>query len=240
MTTVVDEAVVRLLDDLDGAGLAGYSAVLHGSAARGQMIPGWSDVNLVLVFDRLGPADLRALQGPLRRWREAAGALPLLLTAGEWRRSADSYPLEIAEMKVRYRVVRGSDPMAGLEVGRADLRLALERELRGKLLRLRQGYALLAGQPAELSSFVRRSASSVQVMFRGILILARQAVPDDSGTMLAMAGREAGFEPAAVAEVVSHRGEEGWRCTELVLEQYLAVIERAARFVDDYQIGEPG
>ncbi len=42
----------------------------------------------------------------------------------------------------RYRVLRGSDPLAGMEVRPADLRAALEREFRGKLMRLRQGYAL--------------------------------------------------------------------------------------------------
>jgi predicted nucleotidyltransferase len=234
----VDEVINRLLAELDQAGVGPYAAVLHGSAARGQYLPGWSDINLVLVFQRISPQTLRAMQAPLRWWRDTAGALPLMLTEAEWRRAADAYPLEIAEMRTAYRVVRGDDPLAGLVVRRADLRAALERELRGKLLRLRQGYALFATRPAELSHLVRRSVAAVLFLFRGLAVLAGQEPPRDAAALVALAGRLAGFDPRTLEPIVTHRDDDSWRCSDEVMAGYLGAVETTAHFVDHFQIGD--
>ncbi len=238
MTHDVDGLVERFLAELDRVGVGPYAALLHGSAARGQYLPGWSDINLVLVFQRISLQSLRAMQAPLRWWRDAAGALPLMLTEAEWRRAGDAYPLEIAEMRTAYCVVRGDDPLAGLTVRRADLRAALERELRGKLLRLRQGYALFAGRPAELSQVVRRSAAAVLFLFRGLAVLAGQEPPRDASALVAFAGRLAGFEARDLEPIVTHRDDESWRCSDEVMAGYLGAVETAARFVDHLQIGD--
>ncbi len=234
----VDGLVARFLAELDQAGAGPQAVVLHGSAARGQYLPGWSDINLLLVFQGISLEMLRAMQRPLGRWRDAAGTLPLMLAEAEWRRAADVYPLEIAEMRTAYRVVRGGDPLAGLAVRRADLRAALEREVRGKLLRLRQGYALFAGRPAELSRFIRRSVAAALFLFRGLAVLAGQEPPREDPALAILAGRIAGFDPQSVEPIVTHRGDERWRCSDQVLAGYLGAVETAARFVDHYQIGD--
>ena len=41
---------------VDAALGGGYSAVLYGSAARGDFVPGQSDLNLMLILDDLSPA----------------------------------------------------------------------------------------------------------------------------------------------------------------------------------------
>jgi predicted nucleotidyltransferase len=228
----------RLLADLDGAGLGGYSAVLHGSAARGDHLPGWSDVNVVLILDAITPDTLTALREPLRRWQAAAETLPLLLTRAEWHRSADAYPLEIAEMQTAYRVLRGQDPLAGMTVRAADLRVALEREFRGKLLRLRQALSLHGDDPGMLGTITRWSAASILLLARGLLLLARRPVPADPQGLLEAAGRLAGFEAGPPVEVVRHRGEEGWNCPVELMRGYLGAVEAAARFVDTYSIGD--
>jgi hypothetical protein len=226
-----------LLKALDQAGLSGYSAVLHGSAARGQHIPGWSDINLVLVTEDLGTDTLERLRKPLADWRATAGTLPLMLTRTEWQRSADAYPLEISEMRTGYQVLRGPDPLNGLHVHPADLRLALERELRGKLLRLRQAYVLLSADDAELGMVVRRSISAVLFLCRGLLVLTGEKPPNDPVELAHAAGKAASFDGAALARIVTHRGTEGWKCTEGDMRGYLGAVEQAARFVDHYQTG---
>ena len=47
------EIIEPFLAKVDAAAGAGYSAVLYGSVARGEDIPGLSDINLLLVLDRL-------------------------------------------------------------------------------------------------------------------------------------------------------------------------------------------
>jgi phytoene dehydrogenase-like protein len=212
--------------------------VLHGSAARDQHIPGWSDVNVVLILESLSTDVLEKLKTPLTRWRHETEALPLMLTHAEWLRSSDAYPLEIAEMKTAYRVLRGSDPLVELEIDRNDLRQALEREFRGKLLRLRQGYALLTGDSKKMGDFVRRSISAVLFLCRGLLVLAGKKPPLDPVDLANMAGRVASFEGPALARIVTRRGVTEWECTEADMRGYLAAVEQAARFVDNFQTGE--
>jgi hypothetical protein len=238
MSDKVTPAIEGFLAGLDAAGVGPYRAVLHGSAARGQHLPGWSDINIVLVFDDLSPATLERLRAPLTRWRDEAGALPLMLTAEEWDRSADAYPLEIAEMRTAYRVLRGTDLLTGLQAEPAELRQALERELRGKLLRLRQGYALLSDQPRALGEFLRHSVSSVLFLCRGLLILAGRTPPPDAAGLADAAGAVAGFDGPVLSRVAAVRGVEQWECTAADARGYLGAVQQMARYVDTYQIGE--
>jgi hypothetical protein len=233
----VDGRVNRFLEDLDRIWPGGYAAVLFGSAARGEYLAGWSDINVLLVADQVTPESLRSLREPLSRWRESAETLPLLFATPEWQRCADAYPLEIAEMRTGYRVLRGTDPLNGMEVRPADLRAALEREFRGKLMRLRQGYALFASGSEELTEFVRSSASSVLLLCRGLLLLADKPVPRDAPAVVAAAGDRAGFVPDATTRIIAARTDPAWRCAEEDAQGYLAAVEAAARFVDHFQIG---
>lgn len=237
MTGEVDERLGRFLADLDRAWPGGYTAVLFGSAAREQFIPDWSDINVLLIAESLAPAALRAGRDALARWREEAQALPLLFSHEEWRRSADAYPLEIAEMKSGYRLLRGQDPLQDMQVRPADLRAALEREFRGKLMRLRQGYALFTPQSADLTEFVRSSASSVLLLCRGLLILTDQPIPSDAPATVVAAGQVASFDVGAITRIVAARGDSRWQCSEDEVRGYLLAVEAAARFVDHFQIG---
>src|SRR6266850_1803798 len=76
-------------------------------------------------------------------------------------------------------VLHGSVPLAELTVSPVDLRQALERELRGKLLRLRQGYALLSDDPKRMGEFVQRTLSAVLFLCRGVVLLAGEVPPQD-------------------------------------------------------------
>lgn len=236
--TQVQALIDRFLADLDRLALSGASVVLHGSAARGQYLPGWSDVNLLLVLESLGTDTLDRLRPLLRWWKVEARSVPLLLTRAEWARAADAYPLEIAEMRSGYRVLRGTDPLASLEVRPGDLRQALEREFRGKLLRLRQMYALLGDDGPALGEAVRRTVPSILLLCRGLLVMARVAPPDDPVELVNQAGTVAGFSGPAVARVVTRRGQADWACTEHELQGYLAAVETAASYVDHFSTGE--
>lgn len=228
----------RFLADFDRLALPEASVVLHGSAARGQYLPGWSDVNLLILLDRISTDTLEALRPLLRWWKEEARSVPLLLSRAEWSRAADAYPLEIAEMRTGYRVLRGADPLTDLVVRPADLRQALEREFRGKLLRLRQVYALLGDDGKALGNVARRSVPTILLLCRGLLVLTGHAPPNDPVDLVNRAGEVAGFGGPAVARVVTRRGQEDWACTEAEFQGYLAAVETAAGFVDHHQIGE--
>jgi predicted nucleotidyltransferase len=235
----ISEVVEPLLAAADTALGNGYSAVLYGSAARGDYVPGASDINLLLVLDDVGPTALRALSGAFLEWRTRTPEPPLLVSREEWARATDVFPIEITDMQASHRVLRGADPLSGLLVSRGDLRRALESELRGKLLRLRQGYTLLSHRPGDLGTLATSSAPTALVLFRCLLTLeGRPVAAADSDGVIRGAAEQAGFDPAAPLEVVHNRGVAGWRCQPRLFENYLDTIVRTARYVDQLHPGD--
>jgi predicted nucleotidyltransferase len=236
------ESVARVVDALlaeaDGVLGTGYSAVLYGSAARGDYVPGRSDINLMLVVDELSPRVLRSLGRGFTVWRKAGREPPLVLSRAEWNRATDAFPIEITDMQTAYRVLRGADPLHGVRVDRADLRKALEREFRGKLLRLRQGYATYAPDPAALGGLALQSAATILVLLRGLLTLIGKPVSNDSLELAAAAAAAVGFEGEHLLHVVRHRVDREWRCQAPEFENYMEAVEHSARFLDQLQLGD--
>jgi len=107
----VERVVTPFLAAADAALGAGYSALLYGSGARGDYIPGRSNINLMLVLDDPSPARLRALAPAFAAWRKTAAEPPLLISRAEWARASDVFPIEITDMRAGYRVLRGADPL---------------------------------------------------------------------------------------------------------------------------------
>jgi hypothetical protein len=238
MRQSVARVVEPFLGEVDKVLGQGYSAVLYGSAARGDFVPGRSDINLMLVLDQLTPTTLRTLGRAFAGWRKGTPEPPLVLSREEWNRATDTFPIEITDMRTSYRVLRGADPLQGVRVDPADLRKALEREFRGKLLRLRQGYAAYAPDPAALGKLGLQSAATILVLLRGVLTLIGKPVPTDSLELATAAASAIGFEQEHLLHVVRHRVDREWRCQAPEFENYMAAVESSTRYLDQLQPGD--
>jgi len=238
MRDVVDRVVGPFLSQVDSALGGGYSAVLYGSAARRDFVPGRSDLNLMLITDDLSPARLSGLGAAFAAWRKSGYEPPLVILRSEWARATDVFPIEISDMRCGYQVLRGPDPLAGLSVAPADLRHALEREFRGKLLRLRQGYVAAAGDAGALGQLAERSSPTFLVLLRSLLVLLGRAVPHEPVEVAAVAAAAMSMDGEPLLNVVRHRGERGWRCSPGEFEGYLDAVARAATFLDQLQLGD--
>lgn len=238
MREAVDRVVTPFLTQVDEALGGSYSAVMYGSAARGDFVPGRSDLNLMLILDDLSPRTLSALAGPFGTWRKSGYEPPLVISRLEWTRATDVFPIEISDMRCGYEVLRGTDPVAGLTVAPADLRHALERELRGKLLRLRQGYVAAAGDAPALGTLAGRSSGTVMVLLRALLVLLGRPVPREPVELGAAAAAAMGVDGEPLLNVIRHRAERGWRCSSGEFEGYMDSVARAAVFLDQLQLGD--
>ena len=238
MRATVSRVVDPLLAEADKVLGPGYSAVLYGSAARGDFIPGRSDINLMLVLDELTAPVLRSLSRSFTAWRKSTPEPPLILSRPEWTRATDAFPIEITDMRLSYQVLRGPDPLEGIQVEVTDLRKALEREFRGKLIRLRQGYATYTPDPAALGTLGLQSAATILVFLRGVLTIQGKPVPTDSTELVKATAAVVGFEAEHLLHVVSHRADREWRCAAPDFENYMNAVEQTARYVDQLQLGD--
>lgn len=240
MHPAATNTVEAFLGAVDKADPGSYSAVLYGSAARGDYVAERSDINMLLVFERLEPALLRRLAPAFESWPRKTASAPLLVTAAEWRRASDVFPLEITDMRTAYEVLRGTDPLAGLSVRPSELRHALETELRGKLLRLRQAYVATGGNTDALGELGVASVPTVLVLVRGMLSLAGRPIPEAAADVVTAGAALAGFDAEPMLVPLAHRRDRSWRWKPDEFERYLSAVERAAAYVDNLQTGDLG
>ena len=149
------DALVAQLKQSHGDALA--AVVLYGSAASGEAITGQSDVNVMVLCTALPLATMRSLGQTMRAWSEAGNPPVLEMTVQEWRTSADIFPMEYADILERHRVLHGTLPLEGITVRPEHLRLQLEQESMGKLLRLRRGVMVAGTDTAKQQELLRRS-----------------------------------------------------------------------------------
>lgn len=208
------------------------SVVLFGSIPRGEAREGVSDVNLLLLLRAADRATLLRGAPVAQRWREEVG-VPLLFTPDEWRRSADVFPVEVADMLDHRRVLMGPDPLPGLEVSLEHMRLQVERELRGKIVQMRRGVFLAADHPADLGRLLLGAAPSLATYLRAVLRLAGQPVPASTADVIRAACPRVGAAAEPFLEVWGARErpaafEPDASCTDGVIELMLGT----AHYVD--------
>lgn len=202
--------VVRLVDGLrEAVGDRLLSVVVFGSAARGDAVPGASDLNLMLVFADLEPATLDAAAPAIKRWLRKGQPMPTLFSRVTLAGSVDVFPIEFLEIAEHRVVVAGEDPLAGLEVSAGDLRLQCERELREKLMRLRAGYIAGSGSTRELRRLLVESYPSFAAILRGTLRLLGERPPASSSEVIAALCARAGLDPRPFETVADLRRGAG-------------------------------
>jgi hypothetical protein len=240
------------LDDLAAQLRAAYgrelrAVVLYGSAAAsadaGNQGATRGGYNILVVVDRLGMRELRAVAATTRAWGEAGNPPPLTLTTAEWRSSADVFPMEYADVLERHRILHGALPTEGIRVDPGELRTEVEQQALGKLLQLRQGVLVAGGDPKRQLELLEVSLSTLMAIFRGAARL-RGEVPAAEYEALARAtGAAARFDPAPFVRVVRHvRGAERLTpaAAEEILAEYLAAMEALVAHVDRLAPGGPG
>ena len=230
MTTMTLDQLTDRLRSAFGDGLA--AVVLYGSqAAPGATLHG-SDFNVLVLTTRLGAADLAAAAPAVRAWREAGHPPPMTMTVDEWRRSVDVFPIDVADILARHRVLAGVLPSLEHEVRPTDLRHQLEFEARGKVLQLRAGAMATAGNADEQTALLARSVSSFVTMARAVLRLAGEEPPAAASDVVQAAARVTGF-PAApvVAALAAKRGEKP-ADAGAALAAYVEAAEQLAAWLD--------
>jgi predicted nucleotidyltransferase len=200
------EAFVTELETAIGASLK--AAALFGSAARGEWVHGLSDVNVLLMIEDIDGALLEKA-APATQRAAKNGLAPLPIEAQAWRRAADVFAIEIADMKDSLLTLRGNDPTVGLVADPVTMRLQAERELRAKLLNLQGALLLAAGEKPRVGEVLVRSLPSFTTYLRTALRLVEQEVPTGSAEVISRGCLLVGADPGAFLDVFWARQDGG-------------------------------
>ncbi|HNS32199.1 MAG TPA: hypothetical protein PKN36_04405 [bacterium] len=115
------------------------SVMGYGSIAAGSYIKGRSDINLVVVIDRLTVEEILMLRKKILKISLKNRLLPFFFSAEFIRSSSDIFPVEWKEIKEHHIILYGKDFAADITVKKEEMRLQLERELKQNYIDFQQG-----------------------------------------------------------------------------------------------------
>lgn len=177
------------------------------------------------------PEDLDALGAASDAWHRDGLDTPLLLTADEFRRTLDVFPLEYQAILDRHDVIAGTPPFAGAAVSAEHLRRACEAQAKGHLIHLRQSWLDAGSHSHDLDGRIAGSAGSLRVLLAHIASLDGRPGMDPAD----FAGDRIGADRAVVAAVLAleeHPGQAPLLRTRI--GEYVAACERIWAFVDGW------
>jgi hypothetical protein len=236
----VVEKIAPMVDDL----LQAHEQNIHsfhivGSAVISDYDEKLSDVNSVILLHNM---DLRfiAFLAPLgKKFGKKRIAAPLVMTPDYIMNSLDAFPIEFLDFKLVHRTVYGTDLFRDVQIGLPELRLQCEREVKTKLIHLRQGYLSSLGKKDQISAALVRSFTGSMALLRAIILLL---------------GSEPPIPRAAVVQTVANRAKLGSDIFETLLrlknglirpteqelyayfERYYQALETLGKIIDDLRV----
>jgi predicted nucleotidyltransferase len=211
------------------------SLIVYGSAAAGSYVKGKSDINLLVVLTEAGKDRLDAAFDKVKYWKKRGVTTPLVMTREFIETSLDSYPIEFLNMKNSHILVYGENVLANLEFQPADLRLQIEREIKGKIILLTQGYLETEGSARQLRQLIGNSFTAFISIFNALLFLKQGKAPKIRRETIQEACNLFSLD-TAVFEVCSNikEGKDKLASKEIItiFKKYLKEVEKIGNIVD--------
>lgn len=152
------------------------SVILYGSCASDECENEFSDINTIVIIDKLLAIDLKNANPALKDFMKTKHPLPLFMDKEEWFNSCDVYPIEYSDIKDRYRILYGEDVVKSLVFEKTNLRLQCEHETKNLLIKLRQNYLAQSNDLKAIEKLLKTTSKSFFALFRAILRLTNEDV----------------------------------------------------------------
>ncbi|MFN3534065.1 MAG: nucleotidyltransferase domain-containing protein [Desulfatiglandales bacterium] len=147
------------------------SIVLYGSYVAGDFVPGSSDINFLILLKREEDLHLDRIRDLCKKIKRKPIAEPLVLSEDYINHSLDTFPLEYLNISRTCKVLYGSDFILNIKIKKSDLRLQCEREIKAKLLLLRQIYFSVGVKDKALKNSLLASWKAIGPILRGIYFI---------------------------------------------------------------------
>ncbi|MCU0581966.1 MAG: hypothetical protein MUF26_05885 [Syntrophales bacterium] len=211
------------------------SIVLYGSGASKAYVPGRSDLNFLVMVTEEGMKNMKRLHDLIGGWQKRRITTPLIMSKTFLENALDVYPVEFLTMQAQHVLVYGDDPLSALAFDRTCLRLQLEREIKGKLLHLRQGYLDSEGQAKKLRDLIRISLVAFLSLFAAILYLKEKPIPSARHALIRDACVLAGIDGdifIRCLEIKEETAKDDLKAVALLFDQYLLEVGKMDNFIN--------
>ena len=237
---IKDEALTKFKPFLDVV-LDKYKDKIHsihitGSALTEDFNPNTSDINSIIVLNKM---DLKFLEdfAPLgKKFGKKQVSSPLIMTPEYIYSSLDVFPVEFLTIKLLHKTIFGEDIFSDLEIKKSDLRPQCERELKVRLIGLRQGYLSSLGNRKFLADGFISSFSGYIPLFRGIILLLGITPPEKNKEVLTTLYDVSGVNTDVFKTVLKAKKDKTKLSIEIlnsIFEDYYKAIEKLGNITDE-------
>ncbi|HDH05476.1 MAG TPA: hypothetical protein ENH01_07170 [Nitrospirae bacterium] len=213
-----------------------HSIHVTGTAVTDDYNEKISDVNSIFVLKKM---DLKFLEliAPLgKKYGKHKVAAPLIMTPDYIKTSLDVFPIEFLNFRLIHSTVFGEDILENLEINRMDLRRQCERELKAKLIQLRQGYISSQGNSKILTEGFVSSITGYITLFRGIISLFGKEPPVRQGEVITALSGAINADTGVFTKILKVKhGKIRLSIEELntIFEDYYAATEKIGKIIDE-------
>jgi predicted nucleotidyltransferase len=211
------------------------SLILYGSGARGDYGPGKSDINLLIIHSQDVDAPLDLAMKTVHKWKKQRVAVPLFMTRAFVLSSVDAYPIEFLNMKLSHLVIYGQDILDDVTFDPGHLRLQLERELKGKLIRLQTGFLETEGKSKQIRELIKASFNAFLALSNAMLFLKNIPIPKDRTQVIGEMARAFSIDPAVFlkcADIKEDRDPFSSTDIQTIFHDYLQEIRKLSEMID--------
>ena len=211
--------------------LAPQAILVYGSAARGEFVPGYSNINLLILLESITQPVLQEWGRLHKQWASEKIVAPLFFTQTDLQESLDVFPLEFLDIKERHVLLQGRDPFSALHINPTHLLVQCEQELRGNVLRVRQRYVEGWGRSEAIQALLPISLTALIACLRGVYRLLDRSSNMKSDAVLQELNNALGLDPTVFLEVWRMKrglSTPGKHELPKLLERYLAGLSLVA------------
>jgi hypothetical protein len=194
-----------------------HSIHVTGTATTDDYDPKVSDVNSLFVLKEM---DLKFLEliAPLgKKYGKKRVSAPLIMTPDYIQKSLDVFPVEFLNFKLIHTTVFGEDILDNIDIDRKDLRHQCERELKVKLIWLRQSYISSLGN-------------------KKFITLLGKEPPLLQGKVIASLAESTGINTGVFSKILMEKHEKIKLSLEelnTIFEDYYSATEKLGSIVDE-------
>ncbi|MBI5788095.1 MAG: hypothetical protein HZA78_04480 [Candidatus Schekmanbacteria bacterium] len=231
---IYGKELVKLLEDNI------LSIVVCGDVLEAGFVPGKTNINLILILRQI---DVTVMRRCLRLVSQGQGkriVAPLMLTLQHIETSLDTFPLEFSAIKDNHLTIYGKDLLNDLKIEKSDLRLQCEREIKGKLIHLRQGYLESVLKGNSLKTLLEISLFAILPILRGALRLCcTDAPPAENSAVIKMLSEKMPLDAElfmAVLRLREQKKSPPQTELETLLANYLIQLQKLAHLIDQMEV----
>ena len=237
LSSVVAQKIKPFIEEI----LNGYSGNVHsihivGSSITEDFSEKTSDINSIFLVKEM---DLKFVEliAPLgKRYHKKGIAAPLIMTPEYIKLSLDVFPIEFLDFKLIHETVYGEDILKDVEIDLLDLRYQCEREIKTKLIGLRQGYISSKGDKKFITEHIVSYITGYIPLFRGIIFLLGKEPPVRKHEVITALFTHTGINTDIFKKILDiKKGTLKFSKNELdtIFEEYYTTTENISKIIDE-------